>query len=131
MPRLLSFILAQSQDEYQTVAEAFRAAVVSLLKDEDMNYRRSFYYWAAFISHGFASVKLDDALLDQIHDRLIDIRTASNDHIEGGDSNNGEIKDSPLLMAILTLTQDAYHRMEKQEQTLTREWCEKWHTASS
>ena len=55
------------QGQYQTVAEALRAAVLSLLEDEEMIYKDSFYYWAAFISHGFASVKLDDALLDQIH----------------------------------------------------------------
>ena len=42
----------------------------SALEEEDMNFKRSFYFWAAFISHGFASVKLDDALLDQIHDKL-------------------------------------------------------------
>ena len=93
--------------------------MVSVLTDEDMKYRRSFYYWAAFISHGFASVKLDDVLLDQIHERLEVMRRES-------------IKDEPndpeptLEMAMLTLTRDAYHRLEHREQTLSREWCEKW-----
>ena len=62
------------QDRYLTVAEALQAAVLSLLKDEDMRYKQSFYYWAAFFCHGFASVKLDDALLREIHARLQALR---------------------------------------------------------
>ena len=58
------------QDKFLTIAEALRAAVLSLLRDEDMRYEQSFYYWAAFISHGFASVQLDEKLLGQIHARL-------------------------------------------------------------
>ena len=108
------------QDKYQTVAEALQAAVVSLLGEEDMNYRRSFYYWAAFISHGFASVLLDDALLGEIHTRLDESREDCSDK-QGDDGH-----DSTLEMDMMTLTRDAYRRLEDMEQTLSREWCENW-----
>ena len=54
------------------MAEALQAAVISsLLGDEDVKYTTSFYDWAVFIVHGFASVKLDEALLGQAYDRLV------------------------------------------------------------
>ena len=53
-----------------TVAEAFQAAVVSLLDDEGLNYKRSFFYWGAFISHGYGNVMLNETLLDNINARL-------------------------------------------------------------
>ena len=63
-------MFSSKQDRYQTVGEALQAAVVSLLDEEGTKYRINFYYWAAFLPHGFAGVKPDDVLLDQIHDRL-------------------------------------------------------------
>ena len=63
-----------------------QAAVVSLLRDEELNYKHSFYYWAGFICHGYASVKLDDELLDKIHERLIEYSEKSYDH---GDDRYG------------------------------------------
>ena len=107
------------QDKYQTVAEALQTAVISLLDDEDMKYKRSFYYWAAFISHGFASVLLDDAFLGEIHTRLEKIRQKSSAE-QGGDD------ELTMEKTIMTLTRDAYHRLEEREQTLSREWCAKW-----
>ena len=117
-----------TQDKYLTVAEALQTAVVSLLEDEEMKYNRSFFFWAAFISHGFASTKLDDALLDQIHNRVQEYQKQSND-----DNNNNKSKDdeNTLEMAILTLTRDAYCRLEEREETLSREWCEKWSAQAS
>lgn len=49
------------------MGQAFQAAIVSNLRDNDLQLKQSFYYWAAFIPHGFASVKLDAALLERIH----------------------------------------------------------------
>ena len=101
--------------------------MVSLIEDKSMKHSRSFYYWAAFISHGFASVRLDDALLDQIHKRLLEHQEKPS-----GDNNTSRDDDDTnktLEMAILTLTRDAYHRLEEQEETLSREWCEKWNAA--
>ena len=112
-----------TQDKYLTVAEALQATVISLLEDEEMKYTRSFYYWAAFISHGFASVKLDDALLDQIHERL---ELMSSQCWEEDDYTKAD-----LSTAILTLTRDAYHRLEEREQTLSRKWSDKWGHAMS
>lgn len=86
-----------------------------------MKYTRSFFYWAAFIAHGFASIKLDDALLDQIHDKLEAIYGQQPDD-DGGESDI----ESGLMTAMLTLTRDAYHRLEGREETLSREWSEKW-----
>ena len=109
------------QDQYQTVAEALRSAVTSLLKDESMKYKRSFYYWAAFISQGFAGVLLDDALLDEIHTRLQAIqKESSGDEAAAGD--DGKIMEA----AMMTLTRNAYLQLEDLEQTLSREWCSKW-----
>ena len=109
----------RSQDKYLTVAEALQAAVVSVLTDEDLNYRRSYYYWAAFISHGFASVKLDDALLDHIHERL--------EVMQQSDTDNGgnESEDEPLMAMILALTREMYLTLGNKEQTLAREWRKK------
>ena len=112
------------QDKYQTVAEALQAAVISLLGAEDMNYKRSFYFWAAFIPHGFASVLLDDALLGEIHARQEKLRQESSVKRGGGDQVTME-------MAMMTLTRDAYHRLEDMEQTLSREWDENWESAVS
>ena len=93
-----------------------QAAVVSVLEDGDMKFHRSFYYWAAFIAHGFASVKLDDALLDGIHAQL----ETFNDRSDPAEHNS---HNDPLEMAMLTVTRKAYHRLEDQEKTLSRE---KW-----
>lgn len=54
------------KEQYQTVAQALQAAVVSLLHDKDLHYKDSFYYWAALVPHGFASVQLDDELLERV-----------------------------------------------------------------
>ena len=95
-----------------------QAAVVSVLTDEDLNYRRSFYYWAAFTSHGFASVKLDDAFLDQIHQRLEAMQ-------QSGTEGGGNGSEDDLLMAILALTRELYLTLGDKEQTLAREWYNK------
>ena len=106
------------QGRYLTVAKALRAAVTSLLADKEATiFRRSFYYWAAFIPHGFASVTLDDVLLNQIHDRVETYRQK----LTQGEHN----PDVSFAMAVLTLTRETYRRLEKWEQTLSREWCEK------
>ena len=89
-----------------------------------MKYDRSFYYWAAFISHGFASVKLDDALLDQIHNRLKSLSQASG-HGGADDSERA------FTEAMIALTQDAYRTLGHQEHILLSKWCEKWHTMTS
>ena len=101
------------------MAGALQEAVVSVLGDKEMKFHRSFYYWAAFISHGFASVKLDDALLNDIHTRLETLKDIPNG--AGHDSPS-----DPLETAMLTLTRNAYRRLEEQEKILSREWCEKW-----
>ena len=116
---MVTIVRITMQDKYKTVAEALQAAVVSLLAEEKMSYRRSFYYWAAFISHGFASVLLDDALLGQIHARLDKLRQDCSD--KQGDGGDGK---STLEMDMMVLTRDAYSRLEDMEQTLSREWCE-------
>lgn len=81
-----------------------------------MKYAKSFYYWAAFIPHGFASTTLDSALLDRIHAGL---KSADQDSDHDDDSNED------LTMVILTLARNAYSEMEDQECTLSREWCDK------
>ena len=117
-------VCAATQDEYQTVAEALQAAVISLLEDEDMKtYKKSFHYWAAFITHGFASIKLDDALLDQIHERLQEYQEKSSDGNSRDDDSTSYVS---LARAMLTRTRDAYHRLEKREETLSRQRCAKW-----
>ena len=58
------------QGQYRTVAQAMQAAIASYLQDHNTEQRHSFYYWAGFIPHGFADVKLEDELLDEIHQRL-------------------------------------------------------------
>ena len=120
------------QGEYQTVAEALQAAVASLLEDESMRYKTSFYYWAAFITHGFASTKLDDALLDHIHNRLETLygpqQQQQNRPDNDSEENNAK---SDLSIAVLTLTRDAYHRLQGREETLSREWREKWGVQAS
>lgn len=95
--------------------------MASLLAHEDMKYKDSFYYWAGFISHGFADVLLDDRLLDEIHARLSTFQKEANDD-QGGEAT--------LEVAMKALTRDAYHRAEELEQTLMRECCEKWRSAS-
>ena len=110
-----------SQDKYETVAEALQAAVVSLLADEDMKYKHSFFYWAGFICHGFAGVKLGDALLDTIHNRIESMCKESGDE-EGDDGR---------ALAVMTLTRDAYRRLDEREQALSREWCDKWNKTSN
>ena len=108
--------LSEAQGQYQTVAEALQTAIVSLLKDEELQFKRSFYYWAAFISHGFASVKLDVDLLDQVHDRLKNLEERPNCGEDTGSEDTIE-------EVILTLTRDAYRRLEHREQVLSLEWC--------
>ena len=119
LPSFLVAWIIRRQAQYKTVAKAVQAAAVSLLEDKDMKYQHSFYYWAAFISHGFASVKLDDALLNDIHTRLETLKDIPNG--AGHDSPS-----DPLETAMLTLTRNAYRRLEEQEKILSREWCEKW-----
>lgn len=86
-----------------------------------MNYRHSFFYWAAFISHGFASVLLDDALLDEVHARLQRFwQESSRDDTEGG---GGE---RTMETVMLTLTRDAYNRLGEREEALSRKWCDMW-----
>ena len=117
------------QDKYKTVAEALQAAVVSLLKDDEMKYKRSFFYWAAFISHGFASVKLDDALLGKIHDRIkAHYGDAGEPSRVAGEEHGIEVA---LVSTLLNLTRDAYHRLEDSEETLSRKWSEKMGRAMS
>ena len=115
----LALVLILKQGQYQTVAEALQAAVVSLLDDEEMKYNINFFYWAAFLPHGCAIVKLDDALLDQIHDGLESL--VQNDAAaDEGDQGTA------IETTMLTMTRKAYHHLEYLEQTLSREWCEKW-----
>ena len=59
------------QIQHRTVVEAFQAAVVSLIEDESLEFRKSFFYWAAFVPHGCANVQLDDCLLDCINQCII------------------------------------------------------------
>ena len=125
-------VCAATQGKYQTVAEALQTAVTSLLEDEETKYSRNFYYWAAFITHGFASTKLDDALLDQIHERL-EVLSRQQQEQQHQPDNGGEKNDveSNLTAAVLTLTRNAYHRLEDREETLSREWCKKWGVQTS
>lgn len=44
---------------------------MSLLEDDNERYKQSFYFWAAFVPQGFASVQLNSALLDKIHSYLV------------------------------------------------------------
>ena len=46
--------------ETLTVGQAFHRAVSRLLKDQDGDYFSSYFYWAAFIPHGFADVKISE-----------------------------------------------------------------------
>ena len=115
-----------TQDKYQTVAEALQTAVVSLLEDEEMKYNRSFFFWAAFISHGFASTKLDDALLDEIHNRLMESPQEPSNGSSSSSGDDDSTSHVSLARAMLTRTRDAYHRLEKREETLSRERCAKW-----
>ena len=128
-------VCATTQGKYQTVAEALQTAVTSLLEDEEMKYSRNFYYWAAFITHGFASIKLDDALLDQIHERLEVVSRQQEEEEEeeyqlDDDGQENDVE-SNLTAAVLTLTRNAYHRLEEREETLSREWCKKWGVQTS
>ena len=75
---MIAVLLIVEQGNYQTVGEALRNAVVSVLGDETMRYKDSFYYWAGFISHGYASVKLDDPLLELIHSGMVGLDLAQN-----------------------------------------------------
>ena len=54
------------QGKHKTVGAAYRAAVLDLLQDAELNFHRSHYYWAGFILHGFADVALDDEFLKRI-----------------------------------------------------------------
>lgn len=83
-----------------------------------MNYRLSFYYWAGFISQGFASVQLDDALLDEIHARLEQLPRESSE-FQGN-------RQEAMQRAMLKLTRETYQHMEETEQALSRECYEKW-----
>ena len=123
-------VCAATQDKYQTVAEALQTAVTSLLEDEEMKYSRNFYYWAAFITHGFASIKLDDALLDQIHERL-EVLYGQQHQLDDDDDGEENDVESDLSTAVLSLTRDAYHQLEEREETLSREWCKKWGVQTS
>lgn len=113
-----------TQNKYLTVAEALQAAVRSVLTHKDLKYNKSFFYWAAFISHGYASVTLDDALLSEIHKKLMDLqRKSSDDEIERDGKSGSE---ESLGIDMLALTRESYFRLEKAEQTLSREWCDEW-----
>ena len=111
---MIAVLLIVEQGNYQTVAEALRNAVVSVLGDETMRYKDSFYYWAGFISHGYASTKLDDPLLELIHSGMVDL-DQTHTRSKEDDSNR-------TFATILALTRDAYLRQEDQDQTLSREW---------
>ena len=95
--------LLSKQDRYLTVAEALQAAVASLLDEANVMGHSSFYYWAAFLPHGFASVQLEDALLDQMHERLMTLLQQESSTGCGEDGSQ-----SNAMMALLTLTRDAY-----------------------
>ena len=76
-----------------------------------MKYKRSFYYWAGFISHGSANVKLDDALLHQIYDRLTSL-------IQGSDHGGADdYSESALTTAMKDKTREVYHGCKHQEYT--------------
>lgn len=91
-----------------------QAAVVSLLEENEMNYKISYYYWAAFIPHGFAGVKLDDALLIQMHRRLEGLYRQACDQ-------SGNTKDNDSLeKTMMTLARDVYRRLEDREKTLSQ-----------
>ena len=130
-------VFVSKQDRYRTVAEGLQAAVASLLDEAEMKYYISFYYWAAFLPHGFGSVKLDDALLDQIHDRVEALQQQQESAAAAAaaaaaattaeeEEEEGSGQEKAPEMAMLTLARDVYHRLEDREQTLSREWCEKW-----
>lgn len=86
--------------------------MVSLLANKKVkHFGRSYFYWAAFISHGYSSVRLDDAFLDQIHDNLQVYQS------EKLNDNNNTLE----MMVLLTLTQDAHERLKDWEQTLSNE----------
>ena len=84
--------------------------MTSFLKKDGMRYKDSFYYWAAFIPHGFADVKLDEALLDRIHmylkKKLRESKTL--------DQDIGTVEEMEA-----TLASQLYHEIEELELTLS------------
>ena len=63
------------------MAEAVQAAAIAVLKEAaKVSYGQSFYYWAGYTPHGFADVKLDNAVLGQIHSCVMKQRQGS-DHV--------------------------------------------------
>lgn len=58
------------QDKPATVAEAFRRAILSLFKRDDLDFKNQYFHWAGFMLHGFGDVELDPALVDTISSYL-------------------------------------------------------------
>ena len=105
------------QAQHQTVAGALRAAVIRLFENKAMRYKDSFYYWAAFIPHGFAGVRLDDALLDQIHSYLTE-QLRQSQACNQGECTIEEMEE--------TLSSHCYCEIEEEELTLSRQECQEY-----
>ena len=76
-----------------------------------MGFRRNFFYWAAYASHGFADVQLDNCLLHRIRDKLKGVQTKYN----SARKNNKDMM-APIM---LNMTGDTYHRLDEEERRLS------------
>ena len=93
--------------------------MASLLHDNDLRYKDSFYYWAALLPHGFASVQLDDELLERAHSSLE--RTARHDKHA---AQNGSFAEPQMKEQ----TRGLCRQFEEIAQAEQRAWCEELHT---
>ena len=90
---------------------------MKLLAENGMRYRESFYYWAGFLPHGYASVKLDEALLGRIY-RYLEKQSRKPSACEMGTSTAKEMG--------ARLSRQVYSEIEEQELTLSRQRCEEY-----
>lgn len=99
------------QDRYQSVAEAFQAALQSLIHNPKFRYKDSFYYWGAFLPHGFADVQLDKQLLDQIHSVILQVaRQRGVDTVE--------MEEDAIEFVMRALTREAHEDYDNREETM-------------
>lgn len=100
-----------NQDRYQSVAEAFQAALQSLIHNPKFRYKDSFYYWGAFLPHGFADVQLDKQLLDQIHSVILQVARQ-----KGVDTV--EMEEDAIEFVMRALTREAHEDYDNREETM-------------
>ena len=75
-----------------------------------MDFKHSLFYWAAYASHGFADVQLDDGLLRRIRSQIKALQ-------QKPDTATGPNKDM-MVRIVLDRTREAYDRLGHRERKL-------------